>query len=338
MITGRFFRLAGVIILIVAAIAILVIVFLPSTAYMERRLHVNAPPEIIYQELISFRNFKKRSPWAINNPNAIYTVYGPDTGVGAGIRWENGNEDFQSGSIEIVDVLKNQYVVNKMEFSGYGSNPQSKWMLNPTDSGTLVTWAYDEKEIRGFNKVFMLGIDGFLGGIYEQGLHLLKDRVESLPESVHQLCIVELNSQPYLGIEDISVNDRDLLSARMRANFNLIYDLIKAQNIQVTGPPFTMYTSFSDNEIEFLNGVPVSTVQNIDNDFVSVGETFEGRAVNGSFSGNYDFLMGMYRDIESFIFYYNYDRFGNIWEEYHEDFLEKTDSLQWEVQVFYPIK
>ncbi len=338
MITGRFFRLVGVIILIVAAIAIMVIVFLPSTAYMERSLHVNAPPEIIYQELVSFRNFKKRSPWAINNPNAIYTVYGPETGVGAGIRWENGNEDFQSGSIEIIDMLENQYVVNKMEFSGYGSGPQSKWMLHPSDSGTLVTWAYDEKEIKGFNKVFMLGIDGFLGGIYEQGLNLLKERVESLPESVHQLCVVELNSQYYLGIEDISVNDRDLLSGRMRANFNLIFDFVDANNVQVAGPPFTIYTSFSEEEIEFINGIPISSNPFINHDLIHMGETYDGKAVNGSFSGDYEFLMDVYRDIESFIFYYNYERFGNIWEEYHEDFLEKPDSLQWEVQVFYPIK
>lgn len=338
MITGRFFRLAGVIILIVAAIAIMVIVFLPSTAYMERSLHVKAPPEVIYQELISFRNFKKRSPWAINNPNAVYTIYGPETGVGAGIRWENGNEDFQSGSIEIIDVLKNQYVINKMEFSGYGSNPQSKWMLQPTDSGTQVTWAYDEKDIKGFNKVFMLGIDGFLGGIYEQGLNQLKERVESLPESVHQLCIVELNSQHFLGIDDVSVNDRDLLSDRMRANFEELLDFIEVHNIQITGPPFTIYNSFSEKEIEFTNGIPVSSDQDFDHDRIALGETFEGRAVNGAFSGNYEFLMDVFRDIESFIFYYNYERFGNIWEEYHEDFLEKTDSTQWDVQVFYPIK
>tara|TARA_Y100001972_G_scaffold125723_1_gene177596 strand:- start:831 stop:1847 length:1017 start_codon:yes stop_codon:yes gene_type:complete len=338
MITGRFFRLVGVIVLIVAAIATLVIVFLPSTAYMERSLHIKAPPEIIYQELISFRNFKNRSPWAINNPNAIYTIYGPETGVGAGIRWENGNEDFQSGSIEIIDVLKNQYVVNKMEFSGYGSNPQSKWMLHATDSGTLVTWAYDEKEIKGFNKVFMLGIDGFLGGIYEQGLNLLKERVESLPESVHQLCIVELNSQHYLGIEDISINDRNILSDRMRTNFEELFEFIKERDIQVTGPPFTIYTSFSEKEIEFINGIPISTFVNIDHDQISLGETYRGRAVNGSFSGDYELLMGVFRDIESFIFYYNYERFGNIWEEYHEGFLENPDSIQWEAQVYYPIK
>lgn len=338
MITGRFFRLAGVIILIVAAVSIMVIVFLPSTAYMERSLHVKAPPEVIYQELISFRNFKKRSPWAINNPNAVYTIYGPETGVGAGIRWENGNEDFQSGSIEIIDVLKNQYVINKMEFSGYGSNPQSKWMLLPTDSGTQVTWAYDEKDIKGFNKVFMLGIDGFLGAIYEQGLNQLKERVESLPESVHQLCIVELNSQYFLGIDDVSVNDRDLLSDRMRANFEELLDFIEVHNIQITGPPFTIYTSFSEKEIEFTNGIPVSSDQDFNHERIALGETFEGRAVNGAFSGNYEFLMDVFRDIESFIFYYNYERFGNIWEEYHEDFLEKTDSTQWDVQVFYPIK
>jgi len=338
MITGRFLRLTLVIILIVAAIAIMVIAFLPSMAYMERSLHVSAPPEIIYQELISFRNFKKRSPWAINNPNAVYTVYGPETGLGAGIRWENGNEDFQSGSIEIIDMLENQYVVNKMEFSGYDSKPQSKWMLHPTDSGTLVTWAYDEKDIKGFNKVFMLGIDGFLGGIYEQGLNLLKERVEALPESVHQLCLVELNAQHYLGIVDLSVNDRDLLSGRMRTNFETILSFIDKQNIQIIGPPFTIYVSFSDNEIEFINGIPVSTDLKFDHELIMSGETYEGIAVNGSFSGNYEFLMDVYRDIESYIFYYNYERFGNIWEEYHEDFLENPDSLQWEVQVYYPIK
>ncbi|XOV93894.1 MAG: hypothetical protein ACFHWX_04135 [Bacteroidota bacterium] len=305
---------------------------------MERSLFMKATPEIIYEELISFRNFKKRSPWAVNNPNAVYTVYGPESGIGAGIQWENGNEDFQSGSIEVVDVLKNQYVINKMEFVGYGSNPQSKWMLNPTDSGTLVTWAFEEKEINGFNKVFMLGIDGFLGGIYEQGLSLLKERVESLPATAHQICVVEVRAQPYLGITDISVNDRNLLSDRMKANFESLYKFIKENKIQTIGPPFTMYTSFTEDEIEFINGIPVATNIKVENELMFMSVTYNGKAVNGTYFGNYEYLMDFYRGIESYIFYYSYERSGNIWEEYQENITQYSDSTNWEVQVYYPIK
>ena len=36
----------------------------------------------IYQELITYRNFNKWSPWAIKDPNAAYSYTGPQFGVG----------------------------------------------------------------------------------------------------------------------------------------------------------------------------------------------------------------------------------------------------------------
>ncbi len=338
MITRRFLKIAGVIILVFVAVAITIIIVLPSSAYMERSIHVNASPEIVYRELISFRNFTKISPWAVNNPDAKYVVFGPESGIGAGISWEGGSEDFQSGSIEIVDVLENQYVISKMGFEGYESNPQSKWLINRTDSGAWVTWAFEEKEIRGFNKVFMLGIDGFLGDVYEQGLSLLKERSETAPESIYQICIVQVNSKPYLGISDFSINDRKLLSDRMKDNFDLLYNHIDKYNIQVTGPPFTMYTAFSDKELEFINGVPITTDIYIDHELIKMSESYNGRAVSGSYSGDYEYVMDVFRDIESYIYYYGYERTGNIWEEYEENILLQSDSAHWEVQVFYPVK
>lgn len=338
MITSRFLKVAGVIISVIVTLTLVVILILPSSAYMERNLVIDAPPGIIYKELVSFKNFTKRSPWAVNNPNADYTLFGSESGVGAGIRWESDNEDLQSGSIEIIDVLENQYVISKMEFDGYGANPQSRWMINPTDSGTLVTWAFEEKGISGFNKVFMLGIDGFLGDIYEQGLNLLKERVEAAPESIHQICILQVNAKPYLGIQDFSINDRNLLSARMQENFELLYDYIDQHQIQITGPPFTMYTAFSENELEFINAIPVIQNLYIDHELIKMGESYQGKAVNGSYSGSYEYVTDVFRDIESYIYYYNYERSGNIWEEYNENIILQSDSSHWEVQVYYPIK
>ena len=338
MITSRFLKLLGIIALVIALFGAVIVWGLPSTAYMERSLLMSAPPEVIYKELISFRNFEERSPWAKKNVETTYTIGTPESGVGANISWESESEDMRSGKIEIIDVLENQYVISKMQFEGYGSNPRSKWLIEPTDSGTMVTWAFEETQIEGFNKVFMLGIDGFLGSVYEEGLQLLKQRVESAPQSPYQICVVNVMSRSYLGIDDFSMLERELVSSRMKENFELLEQYVRKHKIEKSKPYFTIYKQREESEITFSNCIPIIPRNIISHESIYLGESYSGQAVKATYQGDYEFMLDIHKDIEDYISFYNYKLNGNIWEEYELNRISRADSVHWKMSIFYPIK
>ena len=69
-------RVIKIVVLIVFLLVLAVlslIYFLPDKAHMEREIVIDAPASKVYQDLISFRNFNKWSPWAAKDPNAQYT-------------------------------------------------------------------------------------------------------------------------------------------------------------------------------------------------------------------------------------------------------------------------
>jgi hypothetical protein len=139
---------------------------------------INASPQQVYQEIISFRSFNKWSPWAKMDPNARYEFSGPESGVGAMMSW-NG-EETGTGSQKIIEVRENEQVKTEMYFGGFDKPSYAEFMLTPEGSGTKVTWSYDG-DMEGLYKFFGLMMDGMLGKQYEEGLASFKEMVESTP-------------------------------------------------------------------------------------------------------------------------------------------------------------
>ena len=56
---------------------------LPSEAVVTRSVEIAAPPEKVFAIVGDLRRFQEFSPWAELDPNAKYTLEGPEYGVGA---------------------------------------------------------------------------------------------------------------------------------------------------------------------------------------------------------------------------------------------------------------
>ena len=88
--------LMGLILLVV--VFVVLALFLPDTAHVERSIFVKAPPEAVFDLVDDFESFNRWSPWAQKDPDTQYSFTGPEQGVGAMMRWHSEDPSVGAGS------------------------------------------------------------------------------------------------------------------------------------------------------------------------------------------------------------------------------------------------
>ncbi len=156
---------------------------LPANVGFERSVSLQAKPELVYAYLNGFKHFNEWSPWAGLDPNARYTVSGPETGVGARQAWTSEDPNVGSGSQEIIAVTPNERIQIRLAFGGTTTENISTQTITPEGEGSKLVWRMDS--VLGMNPInrwfgtFLL--EKFVGPDYEKGLAALKSKVEALP-------------------------------------------------------------------------------------------------------------------------------------------------------------
>jgi uncharacterized protein YndB with AHSA1/START domain len=173
--------LKGLFFILLALVASFLVVglFLPKSAHIERSITTSASPTTVFGLVNGFRRFNEWSPWARLDPNTKYTYSGPETGVGARMEWSSANPDVGNGSQEIIAVEPDQRVTSKLDF-GMDNPTTSTISLAPQGTGTRVTWSLDT-DFPGslVGRYFGLVLDRMVGPDYEKGLAQLQVVAES---------------------------------------------------------------------------------------------------------------------------------------------------------------
>jgi uncharacterized cupredoxin-like copper-binding protein len=164
----------------------LITAFMSPKSHMERAIVVNAAPEAIFQVVNNYQNFNKWSPWADIDPNTKYFFEGPQSGVGAKMRWESKHDQVGNGSQWILESEENKRIKSQMKFGDMSGTYTSQILITPVEGGTEIVWTYDG-DVTGTGlsssmyKVMGKMMDKFLGPMYEKGLSKLRDVVETNP-------------------------------------------------------------------------------------------------------------------------------------------------------------
>lgn len=157
-----------------ATTGLVVALFLPASAHVERSTFIQAPPSTVFALLNDFREFNRWSPWAKLDADTRYTFEGPPTGTGARMTWHSEHPGVGSGSQQIVASSAPRRVEVVLEF-GDQDPARAYYDLQALGGGTQVTWGFDSEF--GYNLVgryFGLLLDGWIGADYEKGLANLK--------------------------------------------------------------------------------------------------------------------------------------------------------------------
>jgi Polyketide cyclase / dehydrase and lipid transport len=160
------------------AALILVSFLFPRKFGVSRSIVIQAPVEIVFDQVNDLRKWNEFSPWLADDPNMELSYGAITVGEGASYSWKS--ESAGSGTMTSVEVAPNQLVRYKLDFDSEGGG-EAVWKFAPAADGVTATWEFSgDAGYNPINRWFGLFIDTLLGPYYEKGLAALKDRAEKI--------------------------------------------------------------------------------------------------------------------------------------------------------------
>lgn len=173
-------RFIGFLILGIILIVLIIGLFAPKEMNVERTITMNAPKELVFNEVTHFKTWPEWSPWLQMDPEAKIDYFGVDGEAGSGYNWEGkkvGNGTMKNAGIE--GTTMNYDLMFKGMFES-----KANGILKAEEEGatTRVTWTFHSVMSYPWNALgLILGGEKSLGKDFEKGLLNLKTKVESMP-------------------------------------------------------------------------------------------------------------------------------------------------------------
>ena len=143
---------------ILISVAALLVAGVISTFFMSDNFRVyqtqmiKAPPEAIYNQLVTVKNWENWSYWKTLDGKMVTTYNDIASGVGASYSWKSEKKSVGSGSLTIVRVEPNQYVQCNLSFDGH-PDAMAEYILKPAPGGTELTSAMNSPTKSIFDKL-----------------------------------------------------------------------------------------------------------------------------------------------------------------------------------------
>ena len=176
-------RALKIVVLVVIGFSVLVFgvgSFLPKDFRVERSIHIDAPAEVVFDQVNTLRNWSAWSPWVARDPTIENRYRGPESGVGASLSWTS--EGSGDGTQTITKSERPSRIETQLDFGEMGQ-PTADWRFEPSGKGTKVTWGLSGTANGALGGYFASMMDGMLSADYEDGLARLKQVVEATPSN-----------------------------------------------------------------------------------------------------------------------------------------------------------
>ena len=161
----------------VMGLALIVLLFLPRNYRIQREIRIEAPPAIVFEQVVDLRKNPAWSPWVAADPG-MQISYGPITrGVGASSSWTSSNAGRGSVRVEVAEAPTR--IQNALGFGDLGTG-EGVWTFEPVQEGeTQVTWTLTAHAPGLLGGLFAVMADTMVGPSFEDGLSRLKQVAES---------------------------------------------------------------------------------------------------------------------------------------------------------------
>lgn len=173
-------RILAVVLLLIGVL-LLISFFLPSMVHVQRSMVMNAPTEVVFDQINTLKNWEKWSPWLKMDPETKLTYNDKPSGAGASYSWVGKKTG--EGTMTIQYIKPNESIITLLDFKGQG---QSTGGFNfiPTKEGVEVVWFFDMN--CGLNPIMKyMGkiMTGMMEKQFDDGLNGIKQIAERMPKS-----------------------------------------------------------------------------------------------------------------------------------------------------------
>jgi len=234
---------------IVAALFVIVALFLPSSRTITESVETNRRQSIVFDTLNSFKRFRDWNPLAMRDPAVKIQLEGPESGVGARLDYSSEARALGDGSWEIIESDPDSRVVYRLENPDRGHNKRMEFTLTPTGRGgrnLQITQRYDVEY--GWNllgRYAGLYVRGHVGEDMKLGLSKLSSVLAGVPNVDYRadgvpltnLGVVDLPAENLLSVSAGAVErNNETIKQSMKSNGEWIKRTMEANNLEPVGP------------------------------------------------------------------------------------------------------
>jgi effector-binding domain-containing protein len=335
------------IILIIVAVIVVIIGILtaiaPTKSAVSRSVVINAPKEVVWNNISHFSNTNKWAPWNEYDPNMKVTIEGTDGTVGAVSRWQ-GNDQVGEGSQTLTNLDPMKRADMHLNFiKPFKSEADAYTEMNDTGGMVKVTWGFNNTSPRPMNIMnLFMDMDAMLGKEFEKGLNKLKtlSEEESPVSKTYRGYSIKESEEP----AKVYVGKRATVEFKNMGKFfgdnlpKISGDLAKAK-IEIAGPPSGIFFTYDTVKMnsDMAAVIPVKEVKSS----IAGWETFNtpaGKAILVDYYGAYDKAASAYMAIDDYMMEKGLKPKEMVIEEYVTDPMVEKDTAKWLTRIYYYIQ
>lgn len=259
--------------IMVFVLAVIVGLFLPSHAHIERSIDISHNPQQIYDVLNNFRRFPDYAGGAFvaQDPQVKFSFSGPAYGAGATINWTGGGENSKLGNGKLVnksgniDLAGNSTVTWDLTNQWNGENKTFTLFVVPSHGQRVsnVTWGYDVDY--GWNLIdrySQLWIHGKPDTLIQYGLDSLQTMLAGIPNVDYGKLapgLYRTQPTPVLLVSTKATRTLDDIDNAKAAALKEIHAAMDKLGVKAAGPTTTITTEWGDTTYTFDLAVPIDT-------------------------------------------------------------------------------
>ncbi len=335
----KILKVIGIILAIVIVIAVVLVMVLPTKYNLERSVTIDAPTNIVFEQVVRFENFIKWSPWSELDPNMAYEITGTDGEVGSVYSW-SGNDSVGTGSLTTISIMDNR-IEQKLDFTApWEAHDLTYYEFEETPEGIEVIWGMDGNLARPMNLMgLFMSMEDMIGPQYERGLQSLKNQVNAFVtnHTKRGYFINEIDMKPkYYVTKRASVKFSDIQNF-YATNFEAIMKKVQLLELPLAGAPSSlMYTWDMENNLaDMAAGIPISEEADVDGfDVIEVG----GKSLQIQYYGSYEGSADAHYAMDDYMKENELTLNEVVIEEYVTDPVHEPDTSKWLTNIYYMIQ
>lgn len=333
----RILRIVLIFIFVLAGLYLIACLFIPGDYKIERSETFNAPVDIVYEKVSSFRKWEKWNPWHDKDPE-LKTLFSSDDGSkGSYCKWKGTKGEGRLVMTENIEnaSLKYHIFIEKP----YPSESDGYLTLEPNGNETKVTWGFVGSN-PFYLRVINLFIDKTFGPDFEKGLNLLKSLAENDAAILRNEYFGYRIKQSEIEPLKLGYIRKALLFEDVDEFFVKGYEKITTEakncNFKINGPRLALF--YGRDEINSISNialaVPIEGDSTLGHDLAIMD--FKGhKALLLDYYGGYKSNAKAYKALDNFVRNKGYRTKKPVIEQYITGPSQQKDSLKWHTKIWY---
>lgn len=334
----RILRIIFIFIFVIIGIYLLASLFIPKKYKVEKTLTLNAPVDIVFEQIASFKNWEKWSPQKEKDPD-VKSLFGLDNKK-AGSYWLWKGKKAGEGRITLTEIdPQNQVSYHYSSQKPFITESDGYIKLEPDANQTKVTWAM-EGTFPFYLRVMNLMMERRYGPDFDKGLSLLQKIAEGeskiLQNEYFGYRIKETRFDGY----KIAYVRKAILIDELDEFFTKNNAKVKTEvtncEFKINGAPIALFYRW-----DFENGVatvaaalPVEGDSTLGND-VGLMQLQPQKALLLNYYGGYKSMKNAYTALDNYIRNKKLSMVKPTLEEYIIGPKQQTDSAKWQTRIWY---